>query len=125
MELAPAGVTCSFEVTFDSGELNVAMSVYDTTTGSAILISGPTAMINIPGTNTYWKSFTPTVQRSYIIFKAVYTDDTFETLDTDYSQGSESIIAEDIGASPSGNSGGCNIVGLVIPNDPIVGLVVC
>jgi hypothetical protein len=124
MELAPAGITCSFEVTFDSPELNVAMSVYDDTGSSPVLVSGPLAMLRVVG-NTYRGKFTPILAHSYIIFKAVYTDDTFETLDTDYSQGSESIIAENIGSSSGSGSAGCTIFGFVADDDTILGTVSC
>ena len=98
MELSPSGTALSFEVTFDSPTLPVAMSVYDDSGSSPVLVQGPTAMLNVVG-NTYRGKFTPASGRSYIIFKAVYTDHSYQYLSSDYSQGSESIIASYSGSS--------------------------
>ncbi len=129
MEVAPANTPLSFEVTFDSDDLDVGMSVYDTTGVSPILVQGPSAMVNIVG-NTYVGKFAAALGKSYLIFKAVYTDDTFTTLDNNYSQGSESIIAES-----SGSGGDCGpivglvtsdqVIGYVDNNNDIIGLVTC
>lgn len=123
MELVPADANLSFEVTFDSPSLSVGMSVYDTTASSPVLVQGPDLMTSLVG-NTYFGKFVPVAQHSYVIFKAVYTDDTMATLDDNYSQGSESIIAEDLGGGSSSGGGGA-IVGIVVNNDPVVGYVVC
>ena len=93
MTLVPAEVELTFEVTFDANGLNVALSVYDTSGVTPLLVQGPSAMSNIIG-YTYIGKFTPTAGRNYLIYKAVYTDNTFTVLDSNYSQGSESIIAE-------------------------------
>lgn len=124
MELAPAGVTLTFEVTYDSPSLNVGMSVYDTTTGSAVLVSGPTAMTNFVG-NSYFGTFSPASEHTYLIFKTVYTDDTFTTIDTDYSAGTESIAAETIGGGSGGGGGSSTVIGFVQPNPTIIGIVQC
>lgn len=50
-------------------------------------------MVSVVG-NTYVKSFTAIAAKSYLIFKAVYTDGTFTTLSPDYSQGTETILCE-------------------------------
>ena len=123
MELAPVGVSCTFEVTFDSPSLHVGMSVYDNSGADPALIIGPIAMTSVVG-NTYQAKFTPPNARPYIIFKAVYTDDTFETLSTDYSQGSESIIAQ-VFSQPTSNSTGCTVVGQIASDDVVVGQVDC
>jgi len=123
MELAPQGVALSFEVTFDSPSLHVAMSVYDTSGSSPVLVQGPTAMTNVVG-NTYYGKFTPPATNPYLIFKAVYTDGTFATLSPFYSQGSESIIAQTL-AQPTSNSTGCTVVGVVLPDNEITGIVQC
>jgi hypothetical protein len=123
MELAPAAVPLSFEVTFDSPSLYVAMSVYDTTTGSPTLISGPTAMQVLVG-NTYFGRFTAAAGRAYVIFKAVYTDGTFTVLRTDYAQGTESIFAMEF-PSPEDIPSNCPIIGLVQNPSPVIGLVDC
>lgn len=124
MELAP-NAPLTFEVTYDSPSLNVGMSVYDTTSGSPVLEQGPSAMTHLVA-NTYYGKFTPTVNHEYVIFKAVYTDNTFATLDTDYAAGTESIVCEDVGGG-GGSSGpsGCPVIGIVIPNPTVIGIVQC
>lgn len=93
MNFAPAGKQLSFDVTYDSPGLPVAMSVYDIT-GSPILVSGPDAMTNVVG-NTYTGKFTGDDAKEYLIYKAVYTDGTFTTLSSDYSQSSETVRSDD------------------------------
>lgn len=122
MELAPAGVNLTFEVTYDSDSLSVGMSVYDTTGGGGSLVQGPDLMANLVG-NTYTGQFTPDAGHTYVIFKAVYTDDSLDTLDDNYSQGSESIAGQDIGGGSGG--GGQSIIGIVADDDPVVGYVEC
>ena len=124
MELAPANVSLSFEVTYDRDDLFVGMSVYDDSGLSPVLIQGPSAMLNVVG-NTYRGKFVADPEKSYIIFKAVYTDETFLTLSPDYSQASESIRSEIIGSGGSSTVGGCPIIGLVDNNNEIIGLVNC
>ncbi len=121
MEFAPAGVSLSFEVTFDSDELNVGMSVFDDSGSLPALLLSPFAMLNVVG-NTYRGKFTAEPGKSYIIFKAVYTDETLETLDDNYSQGSESIKAEYLNQN---SGGGCPVLGIVDNNNTIIGLVNC
>jgi hypothetical protein len=99
------------------------MSVYDTTSGSPTLVSGPTAMSLLVG-NTYYGRFNPTVGHAYVIYKAVYTDDTYTTLDTDYAQGTESIYAGDFGQT-SGTISDNAIVGVVQTPEPITGFLNC
>ena len=124
MELAPVA-QLTFEVTYDSPSLNVAMSVYDTTSGSPVLVQGPTAMTHLIA-NTYFAKFTPTLSHEYVIFKAVYTDSGFGTLDTGYSAGTESIICETIGGGGGGSTmSGCPVIGIVIPNPTVIGIVQC
>lgn len=123
MELVPGGVDLTFEVTFDSNSLNVGMSVYDTTGPSPILEQGPSAMTNVVGA-TYIGKFNPTTGHSYLIFKAVYTDNTFETLSPNYLAGSESIYADEFSGG-GGSSGGGAVVGFVIPDETVIGIVQC
>ena len=132
MELAPAGAELTFEVTYDSPSLAVAMSVYDTTGVSPVLVQGPAAMTVIVA-NTYIGKFTPEVGKSYLIFKAVYTSGAFTTLSSDYSQGTESLIVEDVGGG--GGSADCGtvvgyvtnptVIGLVQPTEAVVGFINC
>lgn len=124
MELAPAGVPLSFEVTFDSPTLHVGMSVYDDSGALPVLLLSPFAMARVaPGLNTYRGKFTAQAGKNYIILKAVYTDDTLTTLDGDYSQGSESIVAQYLNGTPDG--GGCPVVGIVDETDAVIGVVDC
>jgi hypothetical protein len=122
MELAPADVPLSFEVTFDANDLHVGMSVYDDTGLTPILVAGPSAM-TLVADYTYRGKFTAADGRNYIIIKAVYTDDTFSTLNPNYSQGSESIVAQVIGGGGNSSPPDGAIVGFVIPNDIVIGLI--
>lgn len=124
MTIAPANDTCSYEVTFDANNLHVAMSVYDVTGGSPVLVQGPTAM-PLVADYTYSGKFTAAIGHQYVMIKAVYTDNSFATLSPDYSQGSESVVGVDF--TPSGGGGGttCEVVGIVIPDVTVVGIVEC
>lgn len=124
MQIAPANVACSFEVTFDANNLHVAMSVYDVTGSTPTLVQGPSAM-QLVADYTYQGKFTPDAGSKYVIIKAVYTDNTFGTLSPDYAQGSESIVGQDFTPSGGGGGGGCEVVGVVIPNPVLVGVVEC
>lgn len=120
MELAPSGVQLSCEITFDSPSLHVGMTVYDDTGASPVLLLSTFAMLLVAG-NTYRGKFTGVAGKNYIVIKAVYTDGTFSTLSPDYSQGSESVVAQNLTAA----STGCAVVGVVDNNQAIVGRVVC
>jgi hypothetical protein len=112
MNLAPAGVALTFEVTYDSPALNVGMSVYDDTGASPVLVFGPSAMLSVVG-NTYRGKFTPTLGRTYLVFKAVYTDPSLTVLDTDYSQASESFIAENVGGGGGAGIANVELIGMI------------
>lgn len=112
MELAPSGVPLSFEVTFDSPSLDVGMKVFDDTGSVPVPVTGGVvAMLHVYG-NTYRAKFTGEEDKSYIIIKSVYTDNTFTDLDTDYAAGSESIVVQDL--TPSSSSCDCSVVGFVV-----------
>lgn len=119
MELAPSGIPLSFEVTFDEPDLDVAMTVYDDTGAEPVLLLSPFAMTLVYG-NTYRGKFTPAYGKSYIIIKAVYTDGTFGTLDENYAQGSESLIALYSAAANVET-----LVGIVDSDETISGQVIC
>lgn len=119
MELAPAGVPLSFEVTYDSPDLNVAMSVYDDTGPDPVLLLSPFAMARVAG-NTYRGKFTAENGKSYIIIKGVYTNNTFAHLDPNYSQGSESIVAQILSQFQPDQ-----VVGYVDVESAVVGVVDC
>ena len=122
MELAPSGVQLTFEVTYPTSRLPVAMSVYDTTGDTPILVQGPTAMLNVSDTNTYIGNFTAQDNSTYLILKAVYTDDSFEYFNNDYSQGSETIVTSDSGGGGSSTSL-CPLVGYIMPFNTVVGFI--
>lgn len=112
MNIAPIGIPLFFDVTFDEPGLPVAMSVYNMT-GTPTLVQGPTAMVNAAD-NTYTGSFQSSLPGvSYLIIKAVYTDGTFATLSPNYSQGTETIVMQNIAG------GG----GLVPSNNVVIGFV--
>ncbi len=123
MELVPAGVELSFEVTMPSDDLAVGMVVYDDTGDDPVLVDGPIEMELVYG-NTYRAKFEPEGSKSYIIVKSVYTDGTLTTLDSNYLAGSESIYAQNFNSSGGGGSS-CAVVGIVEADEPIVGVVVC
>lgn len=119
MEFAPAGVPVAFEVTFDRNDLVVGMTVYDVSASSPVVAQATTLMALV-AYNTYSAKFTPQNGKNYVAIKAVYTSETFMTLDPDYPQGSESLVAEFLtGAS------GCSVTGYVINDTTIVGYVEC
>lgn len=122
MESAPPNTPLSFEVTFDRNDLNVAMSVYEIVDLVSTLVFGPEEMVNIVG-NTYVGEFTAQPNKTYVIFKAVYTNDSFTTLDSNYSQGSESIVTVTSGGGGGGSSDCGDIVGLVDSNNEVTGYV--
>lgn len=119
MELAPAGVPLSFEVTFDRSDLHVGMSVYDDSGASPVLLLSPFAMAWVAG-YTYRGKFTAENGKSYIIIKAVYTTSDLNVLSPDYSQGSESIVTQYIS---SNNEAPAPVVGIVDEDEAVVGLV--
>lgn len=82
-------IALNFEATFDSSGLFAAVSVYDDASG---LVSGPTAMTNVVGATYNGGNFTPTTGHQYLIFKAVYTDGTYATLDSSRLPLSEKIL---------------------------------
>lgn len=123
MELVPAGIELSFEVTFDRDDLFVGMTVYDDSGLTPIQVLAPTLMDWVYR-NTYRGKFNPSAQKNYIIVKSVYTDETLAELDDNYSSGSESCIAENIGSFGQ-IAVGCSIIGIVENNNPIVGIVQC
>lgn len=110
MELVPAGVTLSFEVSFAPDLFGrVGMSVFDDTGSSPVLLLSPFAMALV-AEGTYRGKFTPALGKSYVIRKCVYTDDTLTDLDPNFGEGSESIYAQNFNSSPTV---GCVIKGVV------------
>jgi hypothetical protein len=95
MQQISAQVPLSFEVTFDSPALDVGLSIYDVSNPIPVLVGVVTAMINLVG-NTYFGSFQPVFGKSYVVFKAVYTDNFLNVLSPDYAQASESFICQKV-----------------------------
>lgn len=122
MELVPSGVALSFEVTYDAADLDVGMTIFNTTTGAPVQVGSAVPMTLVQG-NTYFAQFTPLENRSYVVIKGVYTDNTLTTLDPNYAQGSESIFATTIGSSGSA-AAIPDVVGVVLGSE-IVGHVEC
>lgn len=83
MQKAIANISLPFEVSYVPG-LDVALKVYDTTSGSPILISTK-AMAHVFN-GTYLGFYTFASNKTYLINISVYTDETFadNTVDTNY-----------------------------------------
>lgn len=84
----------SFETTFDTSGLFVAMRVFDDSGGSPVQVGAPIPMAVYYG-SSYRGKFTPTEEKSYVVHKAVYTDGTYATLHPDYGQSSDAFRAVD------------------------------
>lgn len=123
MELAPAGVPLTFEVTYDSPTLFVGMSVYDDSGASPVLVQGPTAMNLVVG-NTYRAKFIGDANKSYVIVKRVYITSGMTTVDTNYSAGSESIYCENASSS-GGILSDDAVIGLIDDSTELIGFVSC
>ena len=110
MEIVPIGISASFEVTLSAPDLPAMLNWVD---------------------NSYRGKFTPPVAKSYLILKAVYMDDSFEVIDNDFPQGSESILATQVGgggsqATPVGYvDNNVEIVGYVGPQEVLEGNINC
>lgn len=91
MQFIPAPMQLPFEVTYDSPALYVGLVVYDVTTPSAPVQIQKTLMANLAGTNSFFGVFTPDINKTYVISKAVYTNMALTTIDSNYSEASESI----------------------------------
>lgn len=122
MELAAGNVPVACEVTYDSPDLFVGMSVYDVTNLGVPILLSQILMTNVVG-NTYVSGFIPLAGRSYLVFKAVYTSSALITFDGLHSQASETIVGYDFGQAPG--PGIVSVIGYVDCNGPIVGPVNC
>jgi hypothetical protein len=104
MEQVPAGVSLPFEVSYETGLSYVAMTVYNTTTGSPVLVGTYPMTETLYG--TYLAFFTPTVNNSYLLHTQVYTSNTYTTPDGVHSSGSETFIGvNSINGAPGGSNG--------------------
>lgn len=92
-EVVP-GIALPYEVNFGvQGLLYVAMTVFDESGPSPVLVQGPSPMLNTAG-GMYRAKFTATAGKSYSILKTVYTDGTYTVRDDDYAEGSETIYGK-------------------------------
>jgi hypothetical protein len=114
MGIASAGSAYGFNYVAADQQtgLNVAASVYDTTTGTPVFLSQiPLTEVNptkSPG--SYSGLFTPTAGKVYDIISMVYTDPGYTTLDPNRAPGCETIQAVSI----SGGGGGGSTVGIKV-----------
>jgi hypothetical protein len=92
MTRVPSGVRLNFEATWDAPGLPAAMTVFDDSGVSPVVVQGPTAMLNVIS-NSYRGFFTPTDGKTYFVFKAIYTDGTFTALDSVHPASTETFIA--------------------------------
>lgn len=88
-----------FDYTEATGEtgLDVAAKIYDVS-GAPVLLS--TVAMTDNGDGSYYAKFTGDAGKTYKIFKAVYIDGTFTTVDTEYGVGTDMIQC----VEPSGGS---------------------
>lgn len=93
MQFVSTENSLSFEMTYDNPSLFVGLSIYDDSGASPVLIQSPALMQNVVG-NMYRGKFSPTFGKTYLVFKAVYTDALMTVLNTDYSTGSESFTCD-------------------------------
>lgn len=77
------------EVTLDPGLAFVAMKVFDVTLGYPGSQVGSAIPMVETDIGNYGASFSGTKDKSYFVSKAVYTDGTYVTRDTNYSSGSD------------------------------------
>lgn len=109
--LLPAGVPLSFAASFDSPSLHVALSIYDNSGVSPVLVYGPVAMTLLTG-NTYTGKFTALSGKTYVVFMAVYTDNSFTVLNNSYPEQVSTMETQYL--SPIGQ----NITGIVGCSSP-------
>lgn len=72
--------------------LHVGATLYDVTTGSAVFVSGPTALADL-GNGVYENSFIPTSNRSYLVILLVYLDSGLTMVDTTRAPGAQNYDA--------------------------------
>lgn len=109
MNLWSAANPQPFEVTYDQSGLIVNMSVYDITTGSAVLVSGPTAMTNLGSSGTYFGFFTPTIGHAYLVVKT--------PTNPIYDSSSETGFAYDTSGTAAGSQNNSDIVEIQISDN--------
>lgn len=96
--ILPAGVPASFATSGNDPSLSIGLSVYDNSGASPELVYGPVLMTRFVG-NAYQGKFTPLAGKTYLVFIAVYTDDSLENLASGYEEQVESITGANLIAS--------------------------
>lgn len=86
---ANLGELLGVEINFDSG-LSVGMKVFFDDGSGPLQQGGVIPMTNLLDT-LYVASYTPAVVGVYYFYKQVYTNNSYNTVDTNYSQNSESV----------------------------------
>lgn len=109
--LVPAGVSNTFSAVFPGAvPARVALSVYDDSGESPVLVQDPTLMAEVLNP-VYRGKFTPASGIPYIVLMAVYETGAFEDLDTDFTPVTVDLIAEYLTPPVQ------NVVGIVGCND--------
>ena len=126
----PAGVPASLEVTLDAPGLNVGFALWDDSGSSPVQVTGQEGQVNgvYPGFNWQGNSYRAKLPGSpykwYVVHIAVYTDDTFTTIDTEEPQGSDSLYFEPALSAPTNPGLRCaiSIPTLQCVGDSVLGL---
>jgi hypothetical protein len=71
--------------------LPLAFTIYDLSSGSAVLVQGPDAMAHV-AYGVYFGSFTGDLNHTYQALQVVYTDGTYTTPDTFYAPGADALM---------------------------------
>lgn len=96
MTIIPASLPASFSAQFSAATpAYVAMSIYDDSGASPVLTQGPALMANVVS-NIYRGKFTPTAGKTYVAVMAVYTDGTFTTIDTAFTEVTQTFMAQNL-----------------------------
>ena len=103
--------------------LNVAATILDNTEGLPGTLAEFVHMTYSGLGGVYLGQFTFTAGHTYSIIKLVYTDNTFETIDTDFSPDQDDVQCVDVGGGGGGDS--CTLVGIVSASPTLVGCVEC
>ena len=102
-------------------DLVVAGAVWDVTIPASPNFIAFVPMYSV-GNGAYSGSYAGTQGKNYIVQSSVYTDDTYTVLNPAFPPGAESFQCAPVAGSGSG--GGCEILGFVLQNNPVVGYVI-
>ena len=116
------GQKFSFGVTYDSPSLYVAAKIFDNSGASPALLA-TIAMANYYG-NSYQGTYlitSPTLITSVLVQVSVYTDNTYTTLSTNYSQ--TDYVDQVQSSNSAQGASGCALTGIILQNNPIIGII--